>query len=128
MQKTKMRAFARLIAQKGVNIQKKQPVIIHAELDQPEFIAILADECYKAGASEVDVRWTYQPLDKIHIRHKSLKTLSKTENWEIERMKHQEETLPAVIYILSEDPDGLSGINQDKYSKASQARRKICPD
>ena len=125
MQKTKMRAFARLIAQKGVNIQKKQPVIIHAELDQPEFIAILADECYKAGASEVDVRWTYQPLDKIHIRHKSLKTLSKTENWEIERMKHQEETLPAVIYILSEDPDGLSGINQDKYSKASQARRKI---
>ena len=33
MQKKKMRAFAKLIAQKGVNIQKKQPVIIHAELD-----------------------------------------------------------------------------------------------
>ena len=125
MQKTKMRAFAKLIAVKGVNIQKKQPVIIHAELDQPEFIAILVDECYKAGASEVDVRWTYQPLTKLHVRHQNLKTLSATADWEIERMKHQENNLPAVIYILSEDPDGLSGINQEKYSKALQARRKI---
>ena len=50
MQKSKLRAYARLIAVKGVNIQKNQPVVIHAELDQPEFIEILVDECYKAGA------------------------------------------------------------------------------
>ncbi len=125
MQKRKLRAFAKLIATKGVNIQKNQWVIINAELDQPEFIAILVDECYKAGAGEVEVRWDYQPLTKIAVRHKTLKNLSKTENWEIERMKLQEEKLPAMIYILSEDPDGLGGINQEKYSKALGARRRV---
>ncbi len=124
MQKSKLRAYAHLIARKGVNIQKKQPVIIEAELDQPEFIEILVDECYKAGASSVDVRWSHQPLTKLNVRHQTLKNLSAVEDWELEKMKHQEETLPARIVILSDDPDGLKGVNMDKYSKASQARRK----
>lgn len=124
MTKTKLRAYARLIATKGVNIQKKQSVVIHAELDQPEFIEILVDECYKAGAKDVEVKWSHQPLVKLDVRHKTLKNLSAVEDWELEKMKHEEETLPAKIVILSDDPDGLRGINQEKYSKASQARRK----
>ncbi len=124
MQKSKLRAYAHLIARKGVNIQKKQSVIIEAELDQPEFIEILVDECYKAGASTVDVRWSHQPLTKLNVRHQTLKNLSAVEDWELEKMKHQEQTLPARIVILSDDPDGLKGVNMDKYSKASQARRK----
>lgn len=124
MQKSKLRAYANLIARKGVNIQKNQPVIIEAELDQPEFIEILVDECYKAGASTVEVTWTHQPLTKLNVRHQTLKNLSSVETWELEKMKHREETLPARIVILSDDPDGLKGVNMDKYSKASQARRK----
>lgn len=124
MQKSKLRAYAQLIATKGVNIQKGQPVIINAELDQPEFIEILVDQCYKAGASDVTVKWTHLPLTKLDVRHKTLKNLCAVEDWELERMKHEEETLPAKIVILSEDPDGLRGINQEKFSKASQARRK----
>ena len=125
MQKRKLRAYAKLIATKGVNIKKNQWVIINAELDQPEFIEILVDECYKAGAGEVEVRWTHQPLAKLNVRHKTLKTLSKTEDWEVARMALQEEKLPAMIHILSDDPDGLAGINQEKFSKASQAKRKV---
>lgn len=124
MQKSKLRAYANLIARKGVNIQKNQPVIIEAELDQPEFIEILVDECYKAGASTVEVTWTHQPLTKLNVRHQTLKNLSSVETWELAKMKHREETLPARIVILSDDPDGLKGVNMDKYSKASQARRK----
>ena len=66
MKKTVLRKYARLIAVKGVNIQKKQEVIIQCELDQPEFVKILVEECYKAGAGKVIVDWSYQPLTKIH--------------------------------------------------------------
>ncbi len=124
MQKTKLRQYARLIAQKGANIQKNQPVIINSELDQPEFIEILVDECYKAGALSVDVKWTHQPLTKLNVRHKSQKELSNVFDWEIEQIKHYKNTLPVMIYILSEDPDGLKGVNQVKMSKALQIRRK----
>ncbi len=125
MQKRKLRAYAKLIAKKGINIQKNQPVIIQAELDQPEFIEILVEECYKAGASSVDVLWSHQPLIKSDVRHQKIKVLSEVKDWEIEKMKHYEKTLPARIYILSEDPDGLSGIDIEKFSKSQQARRKV---
>ncbi len=125
MKKTALRAYARLIARKGANIQKKQPVIITAELDQPAFVEMLVDECYKAGASRVDVKWTHQPLTRLDVRHCSKTTLSAVADWEVEQMKHREATLPAMIYLESDDPDGLRGIDQDKYTKAIQARRKV---
>ena len=47
MRKSVLRAYARLIARSGVNIQKGQEVFIAADLDQPEFVAMMVDECYK---------------------------------------------------------------------------------
>ncbi|MBR1763439.1 MAG: aminopeptidase [Eubacterium sp.] len=125
MKKTVLRKYARLIAVKGVNIQKKQEVIIQCELDQPEFVKILVEECYKAGAGKVIVDWSYQPLTKIHYRHQSVKTLSKVEKWEEERLQHYVDELPCRIYLVSEDPDGLKGVNQEKMNKAMQKRFPI---
>ena len=53
MKKTILRQYARLIARVGVNIQKGQEVFILAELDQPEFVTMLVDECYKCKAKKV---------------------------------------------------------------------------
>lgn len=125
MKKTVMRNYARLIATKGVNVKRGQEVIINAGLDQPEFVTMLTEECYKAGAGKVTVEFSHQPISKIHYRRRSLKTLSKIEDWEIERLKHYSKVLPARIYIESEDPDGMKGINQEKISKARQATYPI---
>ena len=75
MKKTMQRKYARLIAQCGVNIQKGQEVFIVAGLDQPEFVRMLTEECYRLGASRVVVDFDYQPLQKLHVRYCSLKTL-----------------------------------------------------
>ena len=125
MKKTTMQKFAKLIARKGVNVRKGQEVVVNASLDQPEFVKMVVEECYRAGASKVSVEWGYQPLSKVHYRYRSLKTLSTMENWEIEKFKHKVEALPAVIYIESDDPDGLKGINQEKVAKSQQARYPI---
>ena len=50
MKKSVLRSYARLIARTGINIQKGQEVFIAADLDQPEFVAMLVDECYKCKA------------------------------------------------------------------------------
>lgn len=125
MKKTVLREYAKLLARKGVNVQKGQEVIIVAELDQPEFVKILAEECYRAGAGKVTVEWNYQPLRKLDIRYQKEKTLSKVENWEIEKIKHRVETLPAIIYLESEDPDGLKGVNKKKMAKCLGIRKGI---
>ena len=125
MKKTDLRSYARLIARMGINVQKNQEVIVACELDQPEFVAMVVEECYRAGAGKVRVEWAYQPLTKINVRYCKQKTLETIENWEIEKIKHRVEVLPAMIYLMSEDPDGLIGINQEKYMKAAQKRSRV---
>ena len=124
MNKTRLKKYAQLIAKCGVNVQKGQEVIIAAELDQPEFVKMVADECYKAGASKVSVDWSYQPLTKSHVKYCSEKVLSTLDKWQIEKWEHQAEVLPCKIYLTSEDPDGLKGVNQKKYAKTMAARSK----
>ena len=125
MKQTILRSYARLIARVGVNIQKGQDVNITCDLDQPKFVELLVDECYKAGARKVKVEFNYQPLAKLHFRHCSVTTLSKIEKWEIARMEHNVETLPCQIYLVSSDPDGLRGINQEKMAKVNRNRFPI---
>ena len=125
MKKTVLRQYAKLIAKVGANVQKGQEVIIQAELDQPEFVQMVVQECYLCGAEKVRVEWSYQPLTKTNVRYQKLKTLSTVEEWEEKKLQHRAEKLPAMIYLMSEDPDGLSGINQGKMAKAQQARYKI---
>ena len=125
MKVTVQKKYAELIARAGVNIQKGDDVIIMAELDQPKFVEYLVDACYKAGARMVTVDWTHQPLQKLHVRHRSVKTLSTVEEWEIKRFEHYIDKLPARIYLESSDPDGLCGMNFEKYAKGAQARSKI---
>ena len=125
MKKTVLRKYARLIAAMGGKVQKGQDVVIQASLDQPEFVTMVAEECYACGARKVWVEWSYQPLTKVTQKKCNLTTLSKMEDWEVEKLRHNSETLPVRIYLESDDPDGLKGVNQTKMSKAAQARYKI---
>ena len=125
MQKTRLRRYARLIARMGVNVQKGQDVFLTAGLDQPEFVEMVTDELYKAGARRVFVRFDYQPLQKLDVRHQSLKTLSAVETFEEERLKYMAEHLPCRLFLDSDDPDGLKGINMDKLSRSQQAQYPI---
>jgi len=125
MKKTVLRNYAKLIAVKGGNVQKGQDVIIRASLDQPDFVTMVAEECYRCGARKVTVEWNHQPITKLNYQKRSVKTLSTMEEWEIAKLKHQSETLPVCIYLESDDPDGMKGVNQEKISKASRARFPI---
>ena len=125
MQKTRLRKYARLIARMGVNVQKGQDVYLYAELDQPDFVVMVTDELYKAGARKVFVDFSYQPLEKYHIRYRSVKALSTVETFEEAKLKYMAEHLPCRLYLVSEDPDGLKGVNLKKMAKGQQARYPI---
>ena len=107
MNKTRLRSYARLIARKGANVQKGQTVLLYADLDQPEFVKMLVEECYKAGAARVQLEWQFEPLEKLHARYQSEETLGETRDWEKARLQHMVDTLPARIYLESADPDVL---------------------
>ena len=122
MKKSVLRKYAHLIATVGVNVKRGQEVFIYAELDQPEFVRMVAEECYKA---RVNVEWSDQALACLHTRRRSQKVLSTLTSYELEKWKYQAEVLPCKIYLMSEDPDGMAKVNQKKVAAAQQAKMKL---
>ena len=120
MKKTVLREYAKLIVTCGVNVQKGQEVVIYADLDQPEFVQMVVEEAYKRKAKKVTVEWSFQALEKIHVRYQSVKTLGTVTEWQKAKQEHMCQVLPCRIHIISEDPDGLKGMNMEKVTKARQ--------
>ena len=105
MKKTDLRKYARLIARVGANVQKGQPVAITATLDQPEFVTILVEECYKAGASSVEVRWHHPPVTRLGNKNKSVRELQKIDEVAALRAKLDAENKVCKISLRSVDPN-----------------------
>ena len=125
MDPKRIQNYAHLIASVGGNVKAGDEVVIRAELDCPDFVCMVAEECYKLGAEKVNIDWTHQPFSKIDITYKSEDILGRLEEYEICRLKYRRDRLPVMLYLISEDPDGLKGIDQNKYAAALQERYKI---
>lgn len=125
MKRSLIKNYAKLIARVGANIQKGQEVFITAELESRDFILLLAEECYRAGASNVFVEWKCQRFDKLAARFESVRALSCVESREEAKLAYQAETLPVTIKILSADPDGMKGADREKITLAQMARSAI---
>ena len=125
MDKKRLKKYAELTVKVGANVQKGQGVIINASVDQEEFVALITEEAYRVGAKWVEVQWSSQNVTRLHQNYQTLEQLSKMPHWQEEKHKMMAEELPAMIHILSDDPDGLNGVDQEKMQKSNAARRKI---
>ena len=124
MNKELLKKYARLIAEVGAKVQKNEEVWINADLDQPDFVVMVMEECYKLGAKKVIVKWSYPKTAIITYKYGKVSALSKVATYERARLKYMSTKLPTQIHIISDDPDGLKGINQKKMA---QVRMKTYP-
>ena len=125
MKKSLMRKYARLLVKSGVNIQKGQQLNIITDVEAADFVNILAEEAYRAGAGKVQVDWSSTELTKLAYRHRTVRSLCEVPDWQVEKAKHESEILPARIRLICEDPDGLRKVNADKLQKANIAASKL---
>ena len=125
MQIERLKKYAELIVKCGLNVKKGQEVIIRCGLDQPEFVAMVTEECYKCGADKVKVEWSYMPISKIHYDYRSLESLSEVTDIEKAEWQRKVDKLSCLLWLDSDDPDGLNGTDSEKISKANIARYPI---
>ena len=125
MNVTNLKKFAKLIVKKGVNVRKNQVVVVNASIEAAPLVEYVVEECYKAKAKTVLVDWSYQPVSKLHAQYRSLETLSEVPAHIEAELKYKSEVLPCMIHIISDDPDGMKGIDHAKMAKANQNRYPI---
>ena len=117
MKKSVLKNYAKLIVEVGVNVQKGQDVIINASVDTAYFVKYVVEAAYKANARSVRVEWGCDSIAKLHYKYQTVETLSDMPDWQKAKMEHRVNTLPAQIHIMSEDPDSMSGVDQEKMTK-----------
>ena len=120
-----IRKYAELIVRTGANVQKGQIVLLYIAVEQHEFAEMVMEECYKAGAKKVNVEWLSDAQKRSNFRYAEEEVLAKVLPWEEEKRRQMVDDLPCTIYIVSDDPDALAGIDPQKISAVSQSRSKV---
>ena len=123
--KEKLSEYARLIIRTGANVQPGQIVQLSIAVEQHEFAAMLTEEAYLAGAKKVNLNWLSDQQNRLHYRYAEEEVLSRTLPWEEEKLRQMTEDLPVRIFIESEDPDALAGLNPEKLSHVMQSRAAV---
>ena len=117
----RIRKYIELIVRRGLHLDPGQDAVVTASVEIADFAVAAVEECYRQGARKVWVEWTSQPLDLVANRHQTLRTLSRLEGWQLRKLAWRRDRLPAMLYLLSDDPDGLQGIDQAKRAAARRA-------
>src|SRR5574344_2170518 len=111
MNENKMKEYARLICETGVNIKPGQDVRINVSIDHFRLAELVAEKAYELGARKVVVKWNDDVLNRLNLINQSIETLSEVNN-ELEGMyKDDLERFPVNIHILSSDPDVYKDID-----------------
>ncbi len=120
-----LQKYADLIVRTGANVQRGQTVSLTVSVEQHMFAALVMEACYKAGAKKVNVDWTYDMQSRLNYLYADTETLSSVLPWEEAKLKQMVEDMPCRIFIASEDPDALNGVDPQKLSAVMQARAKV---
>lgn len=119
-----VKKYAELIARVGANIERGESVVIHSDVEIHEFTALLAEECYLAGASDVRVEWGSDALTKLNYTHRTLAALKDIRPWETAKMRERAQKCPTRIHIDSSAPTALAGIDRAKYDAVRKQKYK----
>ena len=120
-----LQKYAELIVRTGANVQKGQVVQLTISVEQSSFAALIIEACYQAGAKKVNVEWTFDRQSKLNYLYADQETLSAVLPWEEEKLRQMVKDLPVRIYIASEDPDAMNGVDPQKLSAVMQRRSTV---
>ena len=122
---TVLKKFAELIVKTGANVQPGQVVLLTAPVEQHAFAALVIEACYRAGARRVNVNWESDAKTRLDFLYAQQEELARVLPWEEEKARQMTVDLPCRIFLASEDPDALAGIDSEKLSAVTRERRRI---
>jgi len=122
----KLKTYAELIVKHGANVQKGQDVYVTGEVIHRDFIQLIVETAYQAGAGVVIA----ELIDPFHgrirlLESKSDEYLTRVPDYIPFRAEQMIADRAAMIRILgSEDPDILADLDPEKVNKQQLSVRK----
>lgn len=116
----KLKKYAKLLVEVGVNIQKGQRLVINCPVECAEFARLCISAAYDAGCSEVVMNWS----DDFAAREKYLRADSSVFEsypvWQREFLNGYAREGAAFLKIYASDPENLKGVDPARIASAQR--------
>ena len=122
------RSYARLAVRRGVNVQKGQRLVIRAEVTHADFVRIVAQEAYEAGASAVDIRWSDEALSVLDYTWQDKETLAEVPAWYHDRGQWEQDKKACFLHIISDTPGLLKEMDPEKLRARQESYSRAMED
>lgn len=123
-----LEGYARLAIAKGCNLQPGQELFIAADITQAPLVRKLVKEAYERGASLVTVRWGDEVTGRLQYDYRSIESFEEFPDWQALMQNGLANRGAALLFVTSEDPEALSGIDQRKLVANTIAANRACRD
>ena len=117
----KLKKYARLVVEVGVNIQPEQILVVRTPVEGAYFARELTKCAYEAGAKRVFVEFHDEQIGKTTYEYATEETLSEYPEWDIAKYEGYVKQNAAFISISASNPDLLKDIPASKISAAQKA-------
>jgi aminopeptidase len=119
----RLRRYAELAVQVGVNLRPGQELEITALVEHAPLARAIADVAYEQGARHVDVSYTDQHVRRAMIEHADEDVLAWTPPWLLERMERLARVQGAAVSISGNpEPDLMADLDQRRVGLARMER------
>jgi len=99
-----LKKYAEVIVKLGINVQPGQRVLITPWVENADFVEVLTEAAYHAGASFVDVMWDHEPLRLTRFEHAPKDSFDLISDWPSQAIIEAGQRGDALIRMASPDP------------------------
>lgn len=117
----KLKEYAELLVETGVNIQKGQTLIIFCPVDHAEFARECARAAYQKGCREVVMSWMDNDLTRMKYLHADESVFNQTPRWSVDFYTDYAKEKAAFLHLRSEDPKNLLGVDANRILNAQKS-------
>lgn len=82
----KLRNYAKVVIERGINVQKGMPLVINTSTEAMDFVRLLTELAYERGASEVIVRIQDDECNRMSAMMMSEEAIKHAPEWKLDMM------------------------------------------
>ena len=120
----KLREYARLLVEVGVNLQKGQTLVISSLVDTAPFARMCAEAAYDAGAKEVVMDWSDEICSKQYYLRAADELFDTAPEWKKAFRNGYAEAGASFLSISSGDPEIFKDVDPERMLRSSRAYGK----
>ncbi|MGI6151745.1 MAG: aminopeptidase [Christensenellales bacterium] len=120
----KLREYAELAVRTGANVQTGQKLTISAPVECASFVELLSEAAFDAGASDVEVFWNFQKLNRLRYKHVPVEVLTKIPQYLIDQKNDAVKKGAALISVAAADPTIYMDVPPDVLQAYTVAAEK----